>query len=188
MIPRHGRGLTRFCARRAHFFLPPGEALSAPHNRGASAEAQCGTAPRAARDLTGEPCSPVSPFFLDGVGWVNLLALTQSGGVQGPFRASCRTVSIDAPGAFSLGPLQRPVLFSREKRMGGWEHFPLGKKRLRPPGAKSSVAALCAEPPSPVGASPAPRRARNCSILRKMPRFALLRRAQNLAILVPVCL
>ncbi len=25
------------------------------------------------------------------------------------------------PGAFSLGPLQRPVLFSREKRMGGWK-------------------------------------------------------------------
>ena len=27
------------------------------HNRGISAEMQCGTAPRAARDLTGEPCS-----------------------------------------------------------------------------------------------------------------------------------
>ena len=79
-------------------------------------------------------------------------------GVQGPFRASCRTVSIDAPGAFSLGPLQRPVLFSREKRMGGWEHFPLGKKRLRPPGAKSSVAARCAESHvRPVAASSRPR-------------------------------
>ena len=29
--------------------------------------------------------------------------------------------------------------------MGGWEHFPLGKKRLRPAGAKPSWAALCAE-------------------------------------------
>ena len=48
-------------------------------------------------------------------------------GVQGRFRASCRTVSIDAPGAFSFGPLQRPVLFSREKRMGGWRLFPLGR-------------------------------------------------------------
>ena len=36
------------------------------HNRGISAEMQCGTAPRAARDFTGEPCSPVNPFFLDG--------------------------------------------------------------------------------------------------------------------------
>lgn len=26
-----------------------------------------------------------------------------------------------------------------------WEHFPLGKKKARPAGAKSSVAALCAE-------------------------------------------
>ena len=33
-----------------------------PH-RGASAEAQCGTAPRAARDVTGEPCSPRKPLL-----------------------------------------------------------------------------------------------------------------------------
>ena len=39
-----------------------------PH-RGISAEMQCGTAPRAARDLTGEPCSPVNPFFLDEGFW-----------------------------------------------------------------------------------------------------------------------
>ena len=32
MNPRRRRGLTRFCARRAHFFLPQGEALSAPHS------------------------------------------------------------------------------------------------------------------------------------------------------------
>ena len=38
------------------------------------------------------------------------------------------------PGAFSLGPLQRPVLFLREKRMGGWGRFPLGKKKTRPLG------------------------------------------------------
>ena len=43
-----------------------------PHqNRGASAEAQCGAAPRAARDLTGEPCSPVNPFFLVGGLWLD---------------------------------------------------------------------------------------------------------------------
>ena len=46
-----GLSIARFCARRK------GE------NRGISAEMQCGTAPRAARDLTGEPCSPVNPFF-----------------------------------------------------------------------------------------------------------------------------
>ena len=51
-----------------------------PHNRGASAEAQCGTAPRAARDLTGEPCSPVNPLFLDG-GFFRRL----SWGSRGPF-------------------------------------------------------------------------------------------------------
>ena len=48
-------------------------------------------------------------------------ALTNLSGVQGPIRASCRKSDFGAPGAFSLGPLQRPVLFSREKRMGGWE-------------------------------------------------------------------
>ena len=85
-------------------------------------------------------------------------------GVQGPFRASCRTVSIDAPGAFSLGPLQRPVLFSREKRMGGWEHFPLGKKKARPPGAKLSMAAHGAEIIcGPWSQSPRPRAARGNS-------------------------
>ena len=42
-------------------------------------------------------------------------------GGQGPIRASCRAIGFHAPGAFSLGPLQRPVLFAREKRMGGWK-------------------------------------------------------------------
>ena len=32
-----------------------------------------------------------------------------------------------------------------EKRMGGWEHFPLGKKRLRPLGAKKSPGRFAAK-------------------------------------------
>ena len=56
---RHGRGRELFASCAC--------GNGRPHqNRGISAEMQCGTAPRAARDLTGEPCSPVNPFFLDG--------------------------------------------------------------------------------------------------------------------------
>ena len=55
-------------------------------NRGISAEMQCGTASRAARDLTGEPCSPVNPFFLDGGFWLGEGASRElSGGVGGAF-------------------------------------------------------------------------------------------------------
>ena len=49
-----------------------------PHNRGISAEMQCGTSSRAARDLTGDPCSPVNPCFWTGDFPQTLL------GVQGP--------------------------------------------------------------------------------------------------------
>ena len=42
-------------------------------------------------------------------------------GVQGAFHLPVEHYGFTPPGAFSLGPLQRPVLFSREKRMGGWE-------------------------------------------------------------------
>ena len=48
-------------------------------------------------------------------------ALTNLSGVQGAISSSGGAVVLRPPGAFSLGPLQRPVLFSREKRMGGWE-------------------------------------------------------------------
>ena len=55
-------------------------------NRGISAEMQCGTASRAARDFTGEPCSPVNPFFLDGGFWLGESASRKlSGGVGGAF-------------------------------------------------------------------------------------------------------
>ena len=47
---RHGRGRELFASCAC--------GNGRPHqNRGISAEMQCGTAPRAARDLTGEPCS-----------------------------------------------------------------------------------------------------------------------------------
>ena len=50
---------------------------------------------------------------------------SSSSGVQGPFRASCRTLGFHAPGAFSLGPLQRPVLFSLRRS----RHGPSGPRR-----------------------------------------------------------
>ena len=52
-------------------------------------------------------------------------------GIQGPFRASCRTLSLGAPGVFSLGPLQRPVLFLRQKENGGLGALPLGRRKKR---------------------------------------------------------
>ena len=112
------------------------------------------------REAAGARCAPLR-------GWRDCFQVAlhpARWGVQGPFCASCRTVCIDAPGAFSLGPLQRPVLFSREKRMGGWEHFPLGKKKARPPGAKLSMAAHGAEIIcGPWSQSPRPRAARGNS-------------------------
>ena len=47
-------------------------------------------------------------------------------GVQGAFHLPVEHYGFTPPGAFSLGPLQRPVLFSREKRMGGWRAPLLG--------------------------------------------------------------
>ena len=59
------------------------------------------------------------------------------------------------PGAFSLGPLQRPVLFSREKRMGGWEAPLLEGVTSAPFGAHRKVWPRSARnPPSPAGAFP----------------------------------
>ena len=107
---------------------------------------QCGTAPRAARDLPArpvprktagapgmerpesiplgspprtarrgmEPCSPVNPFFLEGGFSADFV-----GGPGGrPHLPEWHSSSVP-PGAFSLGPLQRPVLFSlRRSRCG----------------------------------------------------------------------
>ena len=50
-----------------------------------------------------------------------------------------------SPWRFSLGPPGGPFSFPAEKRMGGRKRFPWGKKEVRPPGAKPSWAALCAE-------------------------------------------
>ena len=74
-------------------------------NRGISAEMQCGTASRAARDLTGEPCSPVNPFFLDGGFWLGESAPRKpGGGVGGAFYASGGTGGFVTPDDFSLVP------------------------------------------------------------------------------------
>ena len=113
-----------------------------------------------------EPCSPVNPFFLDGkfgralslVSWNREiqslrplrghLPLHKGGfgwavhravwGSRGRIQPSSVALGLNPPSAFSLGPLQRPVLFSREKRMGGWGLSPLGRKKVRPLGAKIS--------------------------------------------------
>ena len=57
-----------------------------------------------------EPCSPVNPFFLEGGFSADFV-----GGPGGrPHLPEWHSSSVP-PGAFSLGPLQRPVLFSAAK-------------------------------------------------------------------------
>ena len=72
-------------------------------------------------------------------------------GSRGPFRASGRAVSIDAPGAFSLGPLQRHRLGRRSRHGPSGPRRKCGVRRREPLcGAtgvyhiKGAPAALCA--------------------------------------------
>ena len=63
-------------------------------------------------------------------------------GVQGPIRASCRTLSLGAHGVLSLGPLQRPVLFLRQKENGGLGALPAGKGKSAAFGRKEKLGPL----------------------------------------------
>ena len=106
-------------------------------NRGISAEMQCGTAPRAARDLTGEPCSPVNPFFLDGGFWLGESASRKpGGGVGGAFYASGGTGGFVTPRRFFSGIARRHHLFLKKR---WW-----GRPSFRPEGG-ISCPAPCAE-------------------------------------------
>ena len=136
-----------------------------PHNRGASAEAQCGTAPRAARDLPArpvprktagapgmerpesiplgspprtarrgmEPCSPVSPFFLDRGLWLGEGASHTLGGVLGRISASGRQKCFRAPAIFLWYRQAAPSLFLKKRWWG--RPFPQAQlaKSSRPP-------------------------------------------------------
>ena len=106
-------------------------------NRGISAEMQCGTASRAARDLTGEPCSPVNPFFLDGGFWLGESASRKpGGGVGGAFYASGGTGGFVTPRRFFSGIARRHHLFLKKR---WW-----GRPSFRPEGG-ISCPAPCAE-------------------------------------------
>ena len=50
-------------------------------------------------------------------------------GVQGAIQTSSVALILSPAGAFSLGPLQRPILFSREKRLGVGSTSPWEGKR-----------------------------------------------------------
>ena len=91
-------------------------------NRGISAEMQCGTASRAARDLTGEPCSPVNPFFLDGGFWLGESASRElSGGVGGAFWLPEEQKASKPPTIFLWYRQAAPSLFLK-KRWWGRKH------------------------------------------------------------------
>ena len=161
-ISAHGAA-ELFCApRRARFFPSQGEVPPAPPNRGISAEMQCGTASRAARDLPArrgmEPCSPVNSFFLDGGFWLGEGASRALGGVPGRIPASGRQKSFRAPAIFLWYRQAAPSLCSplraAQKRRGGcaaekrwWGRpFPQAKlaKKPRPRPRRESLV-RCAE-------------------------------------------
>ena len=85
-------------------------------------------------------------------------------GVQGAFHLPVEHYGFTPPGAFSLGPLQRPVLFSREKRMGGWE-APLleGVKSAAFGRIEKLGRAWRGNPPPPAGETFVPARGGNLS-------------------------
>ena len=126
------RGLTYLCGQRPRPYSSQGEEPPAPHsllfptahsaagapNRGISAEMQCGTASRAARDLTGEPCSPVNPFFLDGGFWLGEGASCELSGVSGRISASGRTTSCLTPTIFLWYRQAAPSLFLKKRWWG----------------------------------------------------------------------
>ena len=107
-------------------------------NRGASAEAQCGTAPRAARDLTGEPCSPVIPFFLDGRFGLGEGASRTLGGVPGHISASGGQKSFRASAIFLWYRQAAPSLSKKEMvgptvpRLEGGFPRPAARSRILP--------------------------------------------------------
>ena len=146
-----------------------------------------GSPPRTARRGM-EPCSPVNPFFLDG-GFFRRLC-------WGPGAHFCFQSGGDSrcPWRFSLGPLQRPVLFLRQKENGGLGALPLGKERSaafgaqnrawprsarnpRPPQGKPSSCGPWPHPASPPAAGiPRPRAARG------LPLYALRRKQKKSAL------
>ena len=137
---RHGRGRELFASCACGNGWPH-------QNRGISAEMQCGTAPRAARDLTGEPCSPVNPFFLDGGFWLGESASRKpGGGVGGAFYASGGAEVFVTPDDFSLVPPGGTVSFYK-KEMVGPTVLPPGGRNLPSCGPRPQMdrAALCAE-------------------------------------------
>ena len=86
-------------------------------------------------------------------------ALTQqSGGPGGHSSLPLWHASSYPPGAFSLGPLQRPVLFSREKRMGGWEAPLLEGIKSAPSGRTEKFGPLCGKTGCGFAATHVPRR------------------------------
>ena len=110
---------------------------------------QCGTALRAARDLTGEPCSPVIPFFF-GRGIFSQALL----GVQGAVLFFRSGTHPHPPWRFSLGPPGGPFSFVPHcaQRSGG--PFNLIDSSRPTQGLPASNAALAARPRWAVAASP----------------------------------
>ena len=80
------------------------------------------------------------------------------GGPGGPTNLPEWHSSSVPPGAFSLGPLQRPVLFSREKRMGGWEAPLLEGIKSAPSGRTEKFGPLCGKTGCGFAATHVPRR------------------------------
>ena len=123
---------------------------------------QCGTASRAARDLTGEPCSPVNPFFLDGGFWLGESASRKpGGGVGGAFWLPEEQKASKPPTIFLWYRQAAPSLSKKEMVGPTVPHTECG----------FPVPRRARNPSSPAGESLVPRRARNCSLSAREPRW-----------------
>ena len=140
-------------------------------NRGISAEMQCGTASRAARDFTGEPCSPINPFFLDGGFWLGESASRKpGGGVGGAFLLQEGQMASKPPTIFLWYRQAAPSLSKKEMVGPTVPHTECG----------FPVPRRARNPSSPAGESLVPRRARNCSLSAGEPHCQVIPESQSL--------
>ena len=122
-------------------------------NRGISAEMQCGTASRAARDFTGEPCSPVNPFFLDGGFWLGESASRKpGGGVGGAFLLQEGQMASKPPTIFLWYRQAAPSLSKKE--MVGPTVLPPGGRNLPSRAVRGTSFPCVGSRPPPAGEIP----------------------------------
>ena len=138
---------------RPNLFLRPRAALFTPSKRGASGptisflEKEM-VPPGGTREKSSGPSSWSSYLKLKCAPTPHSARRTRlhpaRWGSRGTIQPSSVARVLDPPGAFLLDRSSGPFSFCGKKRMGGWGHFPKGKKEVRPLAAKLSSAAPAA--------------------------------------------